>query len=104
MQLIEERKAGGMDNPKDKRPRFRQAVEEFMEDRTIDGYAQMANDFVRAGYKEKMYPEKIRGWVSLNDGVSQVFTMWLAKTYNLTLHEQQALMEALRRDAFRPPR
>ncbi len=98
--MVTRDRAEGMNRKKDKRPRFRQAVEDFMRDHEIDGYSQMAGDFVRAGYTGKMYSEKIRGWVSHNDGVSEDFFLWLNRAYNPTLQEQQALMEAFRRDAF----
>jgi hypothetical protein len=70
--------------------------------RGIDGYSDMAADFVRAGYPEKMYPEKIRGWVNINQCVADTFFLWLGKTYDVSAFERDKLMDALGRDVFGP--
>jgi hypothetical protein len=56
-----------------RRPHFRRSVEDFIATRGVDGYTGMANDFIRAGYPEKMYTQLLKGWVYPNHGVADTF-------------------------------
>ncbi len=84
------------------RPRFSQAIRDFMRERRIRSLNQMAQDFIEAGYPEpeKMYQQKLDQWINTREAVPDEFFMWLEETYKLTAEERSYLGGAFLRDAF----
>jgi len=84
------------------RPRFSQAIRDFMRVRGIRSLNQMAEDFKVAGYPEpeKIYQQKLDNWINVREGVPDHFFFWLNKTYNLTEDEKAHLMRSHMYDVF----
>jgi hypothetical protein len=86
-----------------RRPHFHAELRRWMDSRGISSYQKMADDLKAAGYPDKIYRSKIRGYIHRNNAVPGSFFWWLDKTYNLGDEWPMRFARALMADALRRP-